>query len=162
MKTLSHKLSSAVIATLLGMLVLPIETIIAQPPPKDPEHYLPGLGDFMSSLQTRHAKLWFSGSQENWPLAQYELNGVKEALADMAILKPRFKGEAIGTVLTQITAQPLQALEEAVANKDSGRFSNAYDSLSQACNSCHTSHENGFIVIQRPSTAPVTNQRYAP
>jgi hypothetical protein len=38
------------------------------------EHYEPGLGEFMTATQLRHAKLWFAGRHKNWDLAAYEIN----------------------------------------------------------------------------------------
>jgi hypothetical protein len=36
-------------------------------PAKQP--YEPGLGEFMTATQLRHAKLWFAGKNSNWDLA---------------------------------------------------------------------------------------------
>lgn len=44
------------------------------------EPYQPGLGEFMTATQLRHAKLWFAGEQNNWDLAAYEIDEVKEGL----------------------------------------------------------------------------------
>ena len=33
------------------------------------ESYAPGLGEFMTATQLRHAKLWFAGRMNNWDLA---------------------------------------------------------------------------------------------
>ena len=38
------------------------------------ESYEPGLGEFMTATQLRHAKLWFAGTQNNWDLAAYEID----------------------------------------------------------------------------------------
>ena len=50
---------------------------MAQPPRKDPNNYVPGLGDLMESLQVQHGKLWFEGSTQNWPLAAYAIDSIK-------------------------------------------------------------------------------------
>src|SRR5262245_44825310 len=41
--------------------------------------YKPGLGEFMSSIQTHHGKLWFAGINENWELADFEMNEIAES-----------------------------------------------------------------------------------
>lgn len=153
--------ATAVLAVLLLGLGQ-IASVTAQPPPKDPNKYVPGLGDLMESLQVQHGKLWFAGDQLNWPLAAYSVDAIKEGIADMAVLRPRYKGESIVEMLNGLTAKPMQDLEEAVAAKDSARFVQAYDALTENCNVCHRSHEYGFIVIQRPTAPAVTNQRYQP
>ena len=57
--------------------------------PKAP--YVPGLGEFMSSAQTHHAKLWFAGTVGNWELAAYELDEIKETFDGAARLYPTDK-----------------------------------------------------------------------
>src|SRR5271154_3015568 len=42
--------------------------------------YKPGFGEFMSSVQVHHAKLWFAGQNENWKLADFEIKEIQESL----------------------------------------------------------------------------------
>jgi hypothetical protein len=117
-------------------------------PSSHAQSYTPGLGEFMSAIQLRHAKLWFAGKGKNWQLAAYELDELKEAFGDAARYQPEFKG------------QPIARLEQAIEARDSPRFVKAYDSLSHACSACHQATGHGFISIQRPTFPPLTNQRY--
>ena len=135
---------------------------MAQPPPKDPNKYVPGLGDLMESLQVQHGTLWFAGSAQNWSLAAYVVDSIKEGIADMIVLRPRYKRESIVEMLAPFTAKPLQVLQEAVEAKDSSLFMQAYDSLTSGCNTFHNNHEYGFIAIQRPTASAFTNLRYRP
>jgi hypothetical protein len=152
---------TAVLA-ILSLSLLQMSSALAQPPPKDPNNYVPGLGDLMASLQVQHGKLWFASEQQNWPLAAYAVDAIKEGIADMIVLRPRYKRESIVERLTLFTAKPLQDLEEAVEAKDSALFMQAYDSLTEGCNSCHNNHDYGFIAIQRPTAPAWTNLRYRP
>lgn len=138
------------------------QLVTAQPPPKDPNKYVPGLGDLMEGLQVQHNKLWFAGDLLNWPLAAYSVDAIKEGIADMKVLRPRYKGESIVEMLDGLMAKPLQDIEAAVAAQDSAGFVRAYDSLTDGCNVCHRSHEYGFIVIQRPTVPAMSSQRYQP
>src|SRR5580704_13060464 len=45
--------------------------------------YVPGLGEFMSGIQVHHAKLWFAGKAENWPLANFEIGEIRETGEDI-------------------------------------------------------------------------------
>ena len=45
---------------------------------------------------------------------------------------------------------------------DRAEFDLAFDSLSAGCNSCHRTLDHGFIVIQRPTLLPYSNQNFAP
>lgn len=138
----------------------------ANPPEKQltatPEVYTPGLGEFMSTIQMRHAKLWFAGKAKNWELAAYELGELKEAFEDAAKYQPVFKGKPIAGMIETIIAQPLSNLEKAIDAKDSIRYARSFDALSKACSSCHQEAGYGFISIQRPTFPPLTNQRFEP
>ena len=146
---------SRIITTLaiLTLSLVQMNSAMAQLPPKDPNNYVPGLGDLMGSLQVQHGKLWFAGSQQNWPLAAYAVDAIKEGIADMIALRPRYKREPIVEMLTLFTAKPLEDLEAAVDEEDGALFMQAYDSLTEGCNTCHSNHDYEFIAIQRP-TAP--------
>ena len=122
--------------------------------------YVPGLGEIMGSIQMRHAKLWFAAKGENWPLAAYELDELKEGFEDAAKYQPDFKGKPIAEMIGPATQKPLAEVAEAIDEKDSLHFVKAYDQLSRACSSCHRSAGRGFIVIQRPTAPPYTDQRY--
>jgi hypothetical protein len=54
-----------------ALIVMAPVTLAAQPA-KEP--YAPGLGEFMTATQLRHAKLWFAGRAKNWDLAGYEID----------------------------------------------------------------------------------------
>lgn len=151
------------IAALLLLFGLPSLALSASQVPENspaPQGYMPVLGEIMSAIQMRHAKLWYAGKGKNWPLAAYELDEIKEAFGDAAKYQPNFKGKPIAEMVGPVTAASIEQLEKAVAAKDSVRFVKAYDELSRACTSCHQATEHGFIVIQRPSFPPLTNQRY--
>ena len=150
---------------LVILLVLTIsiqQKTLAQAPPKDKDHYLPGFSEMMAGLQLRHAKLWFAGQNENWPLAEFEVDEIVEGLNDIVVLRPKYKGKSIVEGLTSMVADPLQQLNTAVTEKDRLQFERAFDSLSQACNACHTQQGIAFIKIQRPTSPPLTNQQYTP
>ena len=157
-----RKISATAVQAMILLSLVQMGSATAQPPPKDPNKYVPGLGDLMGSLLVQHNKLWFAGDAMNWPLAAYSVDALKEGIADMKVLRPRYKGESIVEMLDGLTAKPMQDLEEAVAAKDSARFVQAYDGLTQSCNVCHQNHDYGFIVIARPTVPFLTNQRYQP
>ncbi len=126
------------------------------------EAYAPGLGEFMSATQVRHAKLWFAGRARNWPLAEFELHEINEGLEDAAKLHPTFEGIPVAAMIKSNLDAPLAELAKAVAAKNKGQFTRAFDRLTAGCNACHTAASHAFIRIQRPSAPPVPNQRFSP
>jgi hypothetical protein len=113
------------------------------------------IGDVMGFQQQRHLKLWFAGRAGNWPLAEYEIDKLKDGFADIDKL---IGG---GTVDNAVGA-PIAALEKAIESKNKDAFVRAFDQLTAGCNSCHRTLDHAFIVIQRPEASPFGNQTFAP
>ena len=124
--------------------------------------YEPGLGEFMTATQLRHAKLWFAGKNRNWELAAYEIDEIKEGLEDAVKLHATHDGIPIAEMIKSILDPRIERLEKAVEAKSSARFVSAFDDLTNGCNSCHTQAGKPFIRIQRPSEPPLSNQNFAP
>jgi hypothetical protein len=144
-------------AVLALALVLPAR---AAEPAK--ETYASGLGEIMSLQQMRHLKLWFAGAAKNWPLADYELDELKEGFDDVIKFFPVKDDMKIGD-MAQSTAVPvLDDVKKAIDARDGGKFAAAFDKLTAACNACHQSSNHGFIVIQRPTSQPYSNQSFTP
>jgi hypothetical protein len=127
-----------------------------------PAPYAPGLGEIMSLQQMRHAKLWFAGSAGNWELAAYELDELKEGFDDVLSYAPVHDGVPLTPMVRTITGQNIPAIAKAIAVHDGGTFAAAFDALTAGCNACHQAARHGFIVIQRPTGLPYTNQNFAP
>ncbi len=122
----------------------------------------PGLGEFMSLQQMRHSKLWFAGSAGNGPLADYELDELKEGFDDVHKQFPVHDGQRLTPLLEGIEKAAIPNLAKTIAAQDAARFPDAFDALTAACNGCHQSAKHGFIVIQRPTSLPYSNQSFAP
>jgi len=126
------------------------------------DSYEPGLGEFMTATQLRHAKLWFAGKQNNWDLAAYEIDEIREGLEDASRLHPSFDGVPVAEMIKTIIDPRIEELEKAVRAKSSAKFTVAFDGLTSGCNSCHAGANKPFIRIQRPTESPLTNQNFAP
>jgi cytochrome c553 len=132
----------------------------AAQPAKEP--YAPGLGEFMTATQLRHAKLWFAGEANNWDLAAYEIDEIEEGLDDARKQFPTHEGVPVGDMIKANIAPAIVVLREAVAAKSSTKFMVAFDNLTGACNTCHAGAGKPFIRIQRPTAPPLSNQNFAP
>jgi len=134
----------------------------AAPPSGTSEPYAPGLGEFMGTIQLRHAKLWFAGTSRNWPLAAYQLDELKEAFDDVTKFQANFQGRPIAKMVDANVKPPIDRLLVAIEAKDFPQFAAAFDALTNGCNACHRGADHDFIVIQRPTAPPFTNQRFLP
>lgn len=118
--------------------------------------YKPGLGEFMSGIQVHHAKLWFAGQNQNWKLADFEINEIKEALFGIKKYctdRPEIK--AIGMI-----DQAMDSITTAIEQKDPASFKNSYILLTNTCNSCHQATNHEFNVIKTPDNPPFSNQEF--
>jgi hypothetical protein len=126
------------------------------------ETYASGLGEIMSLQQMRHLKLWFAGQAKNWPLADYELDELKEGFDDVVKFFPVKDDMKIGDMAGSTVVPVLPDVKSAIEAKDAAKFAAAFDKLTAACNACHQASNHAFIVIQRPTTSPYTNQLFTP
>jgi hypothetical protein len=127
-----------------------------------PPAYTPGLGEIMTLTQMRHAKLWLAGQAANWPLAAYELDELREGMDDAATYHPTHKDAPlpIDQLIDKMMKDPLEQLDKAVSARDQTRFTDAFDKLTEACNSCHKATNFGFNVVTRPTANPYANQTF--
>lgn len=115
----------------------------------------PQISEIMTQQQKRHIKLWFAGRAGNWPLADYEIDQLKDGFGDL-------NEQLGGNTVEKAVGPALAALEKAVEGKDRTAFTSAFDHLTAGCNSCHRTLDHAFIVIQRPLSLPYTDQSFAP
>ena len=114
----------------------------------------PKISDIMAQQQRRHIKLWFAGRGSNWPLADYEIDALKDGFDDV---NEQLGGETV----EKAVGAAISALETAVEAKDRAAFTSAFDKLTAGCNSCHQALDHAFIVIQRPTSQPYSDQSFA-
>jgi hypothetical protein len=122
------------------------------------ETYRPGLGEFMLGIQLHHAKLWFAGQNQNWPLADFEVHEIQESLDDIREFctnRPEIK--SIGMI-----SPAIDSINNAVQQKNPELFRNSFLLLTNTCNNCHKATEHAFNVVTVPTSLPVTNQEFKP
>jgi len=131
-------------------------------PPTPP--FVPGLGEIMTLTQMRHSKLWFAGQAGNWSLADYELDELNEGMQDAATFHATHKNSPlpIPALIEKIMTDPVHRLETAIDAHNGSGFTQAFDALTEACNSCHRATNFGFNVVTRPSVNPYSNQEFKP
>jgi hypothetical protein len=121
---------------------------------------VPGLGEYMTTIQLHAGKLWFAAKASNWDLANYELDELKETMEAAKALNAEKNGVKISGVLDSVLQTQVAQLTEAIKRKSPAEFQKLYDEILSACNGCHTEAGYKFIHIVRPSAPPVTNQKW--
>lgn len=120
------------------------------------ESYTPGLGEFMSSIQVHHAKLWFSGINSNWKLAEFELVEIQESLDDIK----KFITDRPEVKSIEMINPTLENLTKAIQAKNIEGFKSGYELLTNTCNKCHMDTAHEFNLITAPTSPPFSNQRF--
>lgn len=118
--------------------------------------YKPGFGDLMGTLQIHHSKLWFAGQNENWPLADFEIHEISEAIDDIKAYQ-RGRKE---TKMIDLLQPSLHKIDSAIQQKDPELFRRGYTLMTATCNSCHHETDHGFVVVKTPDTPPFSNQDF--
>jgi hypothetical protein len=127
--------------------------------------YHPELGEQMLTIQIRHARLWFAGAAQNWVLAAFELQEIKEAFDAVVEQNPEhaiFQPQRLADILPAMTKAPMLALRDAVDHGNKAEFEKTFDALSAACTGCHRTAGVDFLVIERPKSPLLDNLRVAP
>lgn len=127
--------------------------------------YHPELGQQMLELQIRHARLWFAGQAQNWNLAAFELQELRETFEAVIEQNPdnaNFQPSRLADILPAVTKGPIRELRDAIDHNSKTEFNQAYDGLSTVCTGCHRIAGIDFLVIQRPITPILDNLRTAP
>ncbi len=116
--------------------------------------YKPGFGEFMSSIQTHHAKLWFAGEAENWKLADFEMGEIKEALDGIK----QYNADRAEAKSIPMIQPALDSIDNAIQQKDLKLFKSNYIFLTSTCNNCHRATNHEFNIIKVPTQMPFSNQ----
>ncbi|WGD50238.1 cytochrome family protein [Bradyrhizobium sp. CB1650] len=119
-----------------------------------PATYLPSISDMMiGTIQPRHERIWRAEQAGDWDFAAYELGNLRGAFGRLGRAHPMEENIPFPDMIESVTKQPLEDLKGAIDRKDDAEFGKAYDSLSEACNSCHQALNHGTILIGRPTSA---------
>jgi hypothetical protein len=118
--------------------------------------YKPGLGEFMTAIQIHHAKLWFAGLNQNWKLADFEINEIKESIDDIT----RYCTDRPEIQSLPMILPAFDSVSSAIKQQNARLFKLSFRFLTNTCNNCHTITKHGFNAIQIPDKPPFSNQDF--
>jgi len=149
---------------LFGSAGIGLSQTASPTPPGPPPTAVPvvmTMGDLMDTLvQPRHLKLGLAGQAQNWPLANYALEQLRAAFANIVSAKPKFSGMPVGELVDVALGPPLKAVETAIKQQDAQKFAAAYEQVSQGCNACHMELDHPYVVIRTPDASAFPNQEF--
>ena len=118
--------------------------------------YKPGFGEFMSSIQIHHNKLWFAGQNQNWKLADFEIH---EIIENIDAIK-KYQSERKESQEIDMLEPALDSMNAAILQKNPLAFKNSYILLTNTCNDCHRATDFEFNVVKIPDNPPFSNQDF--
>ena len=118
--------------------------------------YKPGFGEFMSSIQVHHNKLWFAGQNQNWKLADFEIHEIMETIDDIQ----KYQTERKESKVIAMIIPALDSVNAAIEQKNPVLFKSSYILLTNTCNSCHRAVQFEFNVVKIPDNPPFSNQDF--
>lgn len=121
---------------------------------EDAKPYKPGFGEFMTYIQIHHDKLWFAGINQNWELAKFEIDEIKETFYNLKMYQP----EREETKLIPMISVPLEKVSASIEKRDITLFKDSFVYLTNTCNDCHRAAHFQFNKIKIPDSPPFSNQ----
>ncbi|CCD98121.1 cytochrome c [Bradyrhizobium sp. STM 3809] len=155
--------AAAMAAGLAGLASLAtVAGLRAEAPPASPA-YVPTVSDLMiATIQPRHIRLWLAARSGNWAFSAYELGNLKGAFNRVSRAQPLVDGNSFADMNAAVMQQPIEALAQAIKQKDIAAFDRSYAELTAACNSCHQALNRAVVAIKVPQNASVADQEFAP
>jgi hypothetical protein len=121
---------------------------------------VPSQSHAMMDVDYQFSNLWFAGTNENWPLAQFFLNETRSHLGWAVRIRPVRRlsngGEFdLRPMLQDVERTALAGLRAAVERHDKAEFQQAYRRAMDACFACHQAAEKPYLrprIPEQPSS----------
>ncbi len=108
----------------------------------------------MSFMQRYSTKLYFSGIEQNWALADIYAHEIEELTETIIKGKHVDDGVEVSELLENMLPPQIEHIEEAIDAKDVALFEQNYEAMIQTCNKCHQAANYGPVKITVPETNP--------
>jgi hypothetical protein len=128
------------------------------------ESLIPDQAHIMADVGEHFANLWFAGTAENWPLADFYLNETKShlhwAVRRIPIRKDN-KGRDIdlAAILQAFENSQLTQLKQTIDGRDKAGFERVYKESLTMCYSCHKAADKPYLRPRVPAEpeSPIVN-----
>lgn len=109
------------------------------------EEQFAGFSTTMVEVNYRFQELYWTGQNENWEYAEYQLEHLEEAIENGLVRRPG-RAKSAEHFMTNTIPQ----MEEAVASKDTAVFNRSFEQLRIDCKSCHDLEKKSFVDVINP------------
>lgn len=108
----------------------------------------------MSFVQRYSTKLYLSGMEENWALADIYAHELEELAETIIEGNHVDDGVNVSNLMNTMLPPEIENIEAAIEAKDKAMFKRNYQTLVQTCNKCHEAANYGDVVITLPESNP--------
>jgi hypothetical protein len=120
------------------------------------EDLLPSQSHMMADVGDHFGNLWFAGTNENWPLADFYLSETRShlhwAVRRIPIRKDNHgKDVNLVNILEAFENRQLTQLKKTIDGKDKAAFEKIYKESLTVCYSCHTAADKPYLRPRIPA-----------
>ncbi len=108
----------------------------------------------MSFIQRYTTKLYFSGMEQNWALADiyaHEIEDISETIIEGNHIDD---GVNVSQLMETMLPAEIEKMEAAIDAKDQAQFERNFQNLVQTCNKCHDAANYGAVKVKVPESNP--------
>lgn len=120
---------------------------------EDPENAIP-LIYHMSFMQQYVTKLYFSGMEENWGLADIYAHEIEEITETLISEEHVDDGINVSELLANMLSPQLEQIESAIDAENKDLFEGNFQTMVQTCNQCHQAADYELVKVKIPETNP--------
>jgi len=115
---------------------------------------MPGAATLMIEMGFRYQNLYWAAKQGKWEFSAYQREEMEDLLKTLMITRPKRAKTAEVFLKTGFAG-----LEPALKTRDGRRFEAGFETMRQACMTCHAQNAHAFIELPLPKRAfsPVLN-----
>jgi len=117
---------------------------------------------YMTRLQRWTHKTTLALQERNPELAAFYLHEMEESVETVRTEAPTYEGHAIADLTDEMLVPSLEALDEALDERDWAAVDARLTELAESCNQCHTATDHGFVRIDLDDVPNPYAQDFSP
>ena len=116
----------------------------------------------MGYYQRFSQKLYFAGINENWKLADFYINELKEVTEELVKKDVIHDSYNLSNLSEAMLLPKIEKVGEAISEKNQVLFLENYKLMISSCNLCHQATRHPFLKMTVPDDSSIWNQDFMP
>jgi cytochrome c553 len=128
---------------------------------------VPSQSHTMADVGYQWTNLWFAAEKKNWPLAQFYFDEARSHILWTIRIRPVRRNPDgspvdIKAIYDRIDSSSMNAVNQAIAQKDSAQFVTTYKAMLDACYACHKASAKPYLRPMIPKVPASTIINFDP